>query len=134
MLTQEPHDVFVNQGGTAALVCQATGQPNPDILWTLNSKVVPLHDPRYHLLSDGTLKIENADNTVTGDYECIAKNSMGEVKSRHARMALGNGESVTAIDQKPTVTIRPSILVVTSHQPIALHCEAEGLYFFSLNY
>lgn len=127
MLTEEPNDAHTIYGGSVTFMCQATGHPDPNIIWKLNSKEIPLNDPRYHLLSDGTLKIENVDTTVVGSYECIAKNSLGEVKSRQARMTLGNGESSSSFESKPIISISPSSLVVTAHEPIILHCETEGI-------
>lgn len=43
-------------------------------------------DSRYSVLKDGTLMIERTSERDVGVYECVAKNPMGQVKSRSARM------------------------------------------------
>ena len=44
--------------------------------------------PRYHILSNGTLRIQNTLISDAGFYECMAKNKMGEARSRKASMLM----------------------------------------------
>lgn len=37
---------------------------------------------RYSVLDDGTLMIENTQDSDEGFYECVARNQMGEAKAR----------------------------------------------------
>ena len=45
------------------------------------SEIVDPSPGRYTILEDGTLMIENAQNTDMGTYECVARNTAGEVKT-----------------------------------------------------
>jgi peroxidase len=61
------------------------------------SNEVSFSDPRYSVLKDGTLMIENALLEDVGVYECMAKNPAGDVKSRSAvmRVSGATGESLS---------------------------------------
>lgn len=37
---------------------------------------------RYSILDDGSLMIENTQDSDKGIYECVARNQMGEAKAR----------------------------------------------------
>jgi hypothetical protein len=50
---------------------------------------VPITNPRYSVLQDGTLMIANAVLDDVGAYECVAKNTAGQSKSRSAIMRVG---------------------------------------------
>lgn len=45
-------------------------------------------DPRVSVLNDGTLMISNTQGHDMGFYECKAKNPMGEVYSRKAKILM----------------------------------------------
>lgn len=47
-------------------------------------------DNRIHILRDGTLMITNAGSEDVGEYECMARNSAGEVKSPAYSLSLVN--------------------------------------------
>lgn len=130
---EEPKNVSVNVGETVSLKCRASGDPAPEIIWMQNSLEVPLNDPRYHILADGTLTIESVDADVVGQYECMAKNTMGETKSRPARMAINFPKNLvqrTDDDddrpRRPKVILKPFDLTVAPSDNIVLHCVATG--------
>jgi len=50
---------------------------------------VPITNPRYAVLDDGTLMIANTILDDVGVYECVAKNTAGQSKSRSAVMRVG---------------------------------------------
>lgn len=50
------------------------------------SNEIKMNDSRYSLLKDGTLMIEKTLEDDMGVYECVAKSSLGEAKSRKVRM------------------------------------------------
>ena len=41
-------------------------------------------DGRFNVLDDGTLMIENTQDSDQGVYECVARNAAGEVKATAA--------------------------------------------------
>lgn len=53
------------------------------------SHEVAVTNPRYSLLGDGTLMIANTVLDDVGVYECVAKNTAGQSKSRSAVMRVG---------------------------------------------
>lgn len=86
-LTEEPSDVDISFGGTAYFNCKADGDPKPDIVWLHNNnEILPDEGGRYSVLTDGTLMITDTQDLDEGVYECMAKNPVGEVKSRAAKM------------------------------------------------
>ena len=56
------------------------------ILFVFSNEISPDDDPKYQVLQDGTLMIENASDSDMGSYECMAKSPAGEVKSRSVHM------------------------------------------------
>ncbi|XP_077302328.1 peroxidasin [Arctopsyche grandis] len=119
-----PKDVEVSFGGTALFTCQVSGDPTPEILWMKNSNEIPFSDPKYQILEDGSLKIDNSDESDLGVFECMAKNPLGEVKSNEARIHM----------QEPAYSIVPpqfSILpnsktVRFNDKSVRLDCLAKG--------
>lgn len=121
----QPQNILANFGDTAKIECRATGDPKPNILWMRNANEIILPDSKFHLLDDGTLKIERVDSSTEGQYECMAKNEFGEAKSRPVRMAV---EKFTAAQgEQPKIVLPPYDVTVTSiNDVIALHCIATG--------
>lgn len=95
---QGPNDVEIYWGGTAVFTCAATGDPQPSIFWMRNNEIIDINQNKYKIIDNGSLLIENIEESDRGYYECMAKNSDGEVKSRPARMIL----------KRPEQTLRPS--------------------------
>ncbi|ELT95511.1 hypothetical protein CAPTEDRAFT_132345, partial [Capitella teleta] len=83
--TAEPTDVSVQFGETVRLTCRAEGDPAPEIVWLHNSQEIETNSvepsSRYELMSDGTLMIHDAEQSDHGTYECVARNSMGQIKT-----------------------------------------------------
>lgn len=132
-IIEEPHDVSVNVGETVSFKCRASGDPVPDIVWMQNSLKVSVDNPRYHLLEDGTLRIENVNYDLAGEYECMAQNVIGETKSRPVRMAINyQSNSLPRINdiynrpKKPKIILKPIDLTVSPGDNIVLHCTATG--------
>lgn len=130
-IIEEPTNVTVNIGDSVAFKCRASGDPQPEIVWMQNSNKIPVNNPRYEMLSDGTLKIANANADLVGEYECMAQNVVGEAKSRPVRMAINSRTNSVQINddnrpRKPQIILKPFDLTVTSLENIVLHCVASG--------
>lgn len=80
-----PEDVEVALGETAVFRCRVTGEPNPTVKWMRDSNEIPMDSDHYTMHSDGSLIISYVKEDDAGEYECIAHNEMGEMRSRSAR-------------------------------------------------
>ncbi|KAG8198932.1 hypothetical protein JTE90_015139 [Oedothorax gibbosus] len=123
-LIEEPNDIDVSFGGTAYFSCKADGDPKPDIVWLHNSnEILPEHDDRYNILTDGTLMITEAQDLDEGVYECMAKNPAGEAKSRAAKMhylKIKENKGILSFKEKPADH------TVAVGSTIELPCSASG--------
>lgn len=87
-----------------------------------SNEISPGREPRYSVLTDGTLMIANAQDEDAGAYECMAKSMVGEAKSRRAKMQY----------RKPVEKVRPRFLQVPTDSEVqmggdvVLNCEATG--------
>lgn len=131
VLTEEPTDVEITFGGTVYFTCKAEGDPEPDIVWLYNNnEISPDDDPKYQVLQDGTLMIENASDSDMGSYECMAKSPAGEVKSRsvHMKPILANSHSNhNSTKVKPKFVVTPEDVDVQDGSSARLDCEVTGL-------
>ena len=69
-----PSQVAVPQGSTLSLCCQATGSPQPKVLW---SRAQQSPDTTLAFQQNGCLEINSVQYTSDGDYICQAKNRFG---------------------------------------------------------
>uniref|UniRef100_A0A3B4E5X1 Hemicentin 1 n=1 Tax=Pygocentrus nattereri TaxID=42514 RepID=A0A3B4E5X1_PYGNA len=77
-------DTVVDSGSTVVLKCQAQGEPIPVIEWASHGRPL-LSNDHITTLSNGSLRLSNAQKEDTAEYECVARNLMG---SALVRMAL----------------------------------------------
>ncbi|KAI5633527.1 immunoglobulin i-set domain-containing protein [Phthorimaea operculella] len=57
--------------------CKATGNPKPDITWTVDGFNIAA-GTEYNDIEDGTLVIKNVDKLSAGRYFCHARNRLGD--------------------------------------------------------
>ena len=104
----EPQDVVASRGQALHLDCAAESHPNdlPEgaaitpsnnvtIEWLKDG--VKINDARRSVLQNGSLYFQKVifsrkqeDRNDEGVYECIAKNSVGAIRSRKARLSLAS--------------------------------------------
>ena len=124
---KEPNDIKIKMGATAVFKCDAVGDPKPNIVWMQNSNKINMDDSRLTILPDGSLRIDRTGPKDMGQYECMAQNINGAVMSRPARMIMHNdAHDVDDEAQRPRFTLTPLDAVVTTHDPIVLHCASTG--------
>ncbi|XP_013141245.1 PREDICTED: hemicentin-1-like isoform X2 [Papilio polytes] len=58
------------------VACKATGKPTPYVVWIKDGYYLD-KDFRYDIDVDGTLTIKSPSEDLSGDYTCLAKNSVG---------------------------------------------------------
>ena len=70
------------------LSCDASGNPTPTFSWTIGGTAVNTPaNPRISLSSDNKqLTITNVNRSDSGQYRCVANNSVGIVNSNAAAL------------------------------------------------
>lgn len=71
-------DVFTSAGQPTTLICEASGTPAPEVMWTHNDQ--PLDKERFIQLADGSLFINDTDLQDEGTYVVRANNLAGEAE------------------------------------------------------
>ena len=75
-ISTHPQSQAVTDGNNVTLSCNATGNPSPSISWTKDGSAV--NSPRIILSSDNKqLTITNVNSGDSGQYRCVANNSIG---------------------------------------------------------
>ncbi|KAK7149098.1 hypothetical protein R3I93_013186 [Phoxinus phoxinus] len=72
----EPEQTTVYQGHTAVLHCQASGDPQPYIQWSIRDRLLSSSSSsRFQKMPNGSLVISDVSTDDTGMYTCIAGNT-----------------------------------------------------------
>ncbi|XP_077053448.1 immunoglobulin superfamily member 10 [Siphateles boraxobius] len=78
--SQKRNDVIY--GDQLHLNCSAVGNPKPQIIWRLPSKALVDQShrmgSRIKVLENGTLFIESVNEKDAGDFQCVARNKIGD--------------------------------------------------------
>ncbi|XP_052896954.1 peroxidasin isoform X1 [Anopheles moucheti] len=123
----QPRDIEISYGQTAVFSCKATGAPRPEMVWLFeDSAVRPESDGRVTLLPDGSLRIDEIVPADAGQYACIARNTLGESRSRTAHLAVNNDvvESEAEAPKFLRTPVDPHELL--EGEPIVLDCVVTG--------
>uniref|UniRef100_A0A8C7YJI7 Ig-like domain-containing protein n=1 Tax=Oryzias sinensis TaxID=183150 RepID=A0A8C7YJI7_9TELE len=66
-------------GETATLGCIASGDPVPTITWwSPSNRVIQPGQEKYHVMSNGSLVVQDAQSLDEGNYTCKASSSAGQ--------------------------------------------------------
>uniref|UniRef100_A0A3Q2ZI23 Peroxidasin n=1 Tax=Kryptolebias marmoratus TaxID=37003 RepID=A0A3Q2ZI23_KRYMA len=115
--TVTPQDQSVLESHTVDFPCEASGNPQPVIVWTRGGSPLP-SDRRHVVLSSGTLHITRVAAHDEGLYECQAVNAVGTVR---AAVQLSIEQRVT-----PVFTNAPRDQTVEAGQDVQIPCRAQG--------
>jgi Immunoglobulin I-set domain len=81
-IADAPSEYTVPQGESVRLLCEAHGDPKPQITWTKNGMRVSEVDPHYFIDDAGNLEIYTVDQLDSGIYSCTAVNVAGVKEKR----------------------------------------------------
>ncbi|XP_067353333.1 protein tyrosine phosphatase receptor type Db isoform X8 [Channa argus] len=125
--TRTPEDQTGVQGGVASFVCQATGDPQPKIVW--NKKGKKVSNQRFEVIefddgSGSVLRIQPLrtprDEAI---YECHASNSAGEITASTRLNVLREDQLPPGF---PTIDMGPQLKVVERSRTATMLCAASG--------
>nr|XP_057941500.1 receptor-type tyrosine-protein phosphatase S-like isoform X12 [Doryrhamphus excisus] len=125
--TRTPEDQTGVQGGVASFVCQATGEPQPKIVW--NKKGKKVSNQRFEVIefddgSGSVLRIQPLrtprDEAI---YECHASNPAGEITASTRLSVLREDQLPSGF---PTIDMGPQLKVVERSRTATMLCAASG--------
>ena len=76
-ITVHPEAETKSEGGNVTLSCKADGNPVPTISWTRNGFPVDGSGRISFSEDKKQLTITNVSRTDSGEYQCVASNSLG---------------------------------------------------------
>ncbi|XP_057175223.1 basement membrane-specific heparan sulfate proteoglycan core protein isoform X6 [Triplophysa rosa] len=104
--------IFVVEGSTATLHCDAHGFPKPTITWSKERSSLPWR----HKIVDNSLILPNVGRQDSGQYVCNATNHMG----------ISEVTVMLEVDTPPYATSLPDDVSVRVGEVIRLQCMAHG--------
>ncbi|XP_027698233.1 matrix-remodeling-associated protein 5 [Vombatus ursinus] len=116
--------IHVPYGDVVTVACEAKGEPTPKVTWlSPTNRLIPISSDKYQVFRDGTLLIQKAQRSDSGNYTCVVRNSAGE-----DRKIVWIHVDV----QSPTINGYPN--AITTVREIAaresrklIDCKAEGI-------
>ncbi|OXB81229.1 UNVERIFIED_CONTAM: hypothetical protein H355_014273 [Colinus virginianus] len=94
-------------GATVQLPCWADGEPPPRVGWLKDGRTVPGSEGRASLLENGTLQISGLRVTDSGQYECVATSSLGEMRWSGTLQVQGEGSLLPLPSPEPGILPGP---------------------------
>ena len=87
-ITLYPLNVTEAEGYNITLTCNAFGNPEPNVSWTvIGSHMDISNNPRISFSQEKkTMIIMNVTRTDSGEYRCMATNSLGDATSHVATL------------------------------------------------
>ena len=111
------------QGSSVTFSSDANGVPEPTFSWTKDGSAVTAND-RICLSADNKeLSITNVNRTDSGEYRCVASNSVGTVNSNAATLTVHCKKTFTRIYlltqlKNPLALIKLTSFQIPSTAPI----------------
>ncbi|CAH4036461.1 unnamed protein product [Pieris brassicae] len=115
----EPVTTQTAQGETVILEClPPRGSPEPTVYWKKNGQILHFDgDSRMHLVDGGSLVIQDARQTDSGRYQCIARNAAGTRESATATLR---------VHIKPYLMTGPEDVVAQTGGSVTFQCLVGG--------
>ena len=88
-ITNGPSNITAYYGDRIELLCKSDGRPKPKISWT-SRRIgnMPKVGPSYRVHKNGSLIFRRVEKQHESIYTCIARNSIGVIKSYPARLSV----------------------------------------------
>ncbi|KAM9375420.1 matrix-remodeling-associated protein 5 [Pholidichthys leucotaenia] len=114
--------VTVKLGDSAKLMCQATGEPPPKIIWiSPRMDVIPVSSHKFQIMDDGMLVVKKVTLADEGKYTCVARNSAGDDVKDMKVEAESQEPYINGMKGKSTTKVWGVF-----YQMAHLHCRVEG--------
>ncbi|KAK7488478.1 hypothetical protein BaRGS_00020263, partial [Batillaria attramentaria] len=113
--TRRPQDIVAVEGETVQFICMASGHPRPTMSWTKDMQQFGL-DPRLVQREDGTLVINNVQESDRGEYQCYASNSVQTIST----------SAHLSVRMRPVITHPPADISTVEGNPANFTCDASG--------
>ena len=106
--SEHPQNQTVLEGLNVAFSCNASGNPTPKFSWTKNGSPINTTDNARISLSAGNkqLNITNVNRVDSGEYRCVANNSVGAVNSSAAFLTVQCKTTFTHLLKPNCVLVR----------------------------
>uniref|UniRef100_A0A8C6E7U7 Matrix remodeling associated 5 n=1 Tax=Moschus moschiferus TaxID=68415 RepID=A0A8C6E7U7_MOSMO len=116
--------IQVPYGDVVTVACEAQGEPAPRVTWlSPTHRLIPASSDKYQVYQDGTLLIQKAQRSDSGNYTCVVRNSAGEDRKTvwihvHVQPPTINGyrEAITTVRE-----------VAPGGSRKLIDCQAEGV-------
>lgn len=116
--------INVPYGDVITVSCEAKGEPVPKITWlSPSSKPIPASSDKYLIYQDGTLLIQKAQRSDSGNYTCLAQNDGGEDKKVVQIQVNVLPPKINGYSDK-ILTVKESAMKDTR---LLIDCKAEGI-------
>ncbi|XP_036601874.1 matrix-remodeling-associated protein 5 [Trichosurus vulpecula] len=116
--------IHVPYGDVVTVACEAKGEPTPKVTWlSPTNRLIPISSDKYQVFRDGTLLIQKAQRSDSGNYTCVVRNSAGE--DRKIVWIHVNVQSPTINGHPNAITTVREIAARESRKLI--DCKAEGI-------
>ena len=76
------------EGSDVTLSCTVDGQPTPAISWTMNGSPLNTSGDSRISFTEDDLTIANVNRTDSGEYHCVAENSLRNVSSTASTLSV----------------------------------------------
>ncbi|KAL9951088.1 hypothetical protein ACROYT_G043684 [Oculina patagonica] len=119
MIIFHPRDTSIPERDNVTLTCNADGNPEPTISWTRNGYPLDTSEDSRITFSENKkqLIITNVKRTDSGEYRCVAKDSLGNDTSTAATLN---------IQYTPEFSKHPKDTKTSEGEDIVFTCSVEG--------